>query len=118
MIRSVATFLLVVWATLSVACLFQYGKDLQGSPAPQELDERLVIQSLAINFPMSTLTFFTTKIPAPLSMFELDEVVSVWFFATLAGYIQWAMIVPWLIRWILKWRSTRKLRTLVQPKQE
>lgn len=87
--KRLAWFLLAVWAVLSVTVL---GRFLAEAPLDTtgEIRLRFVLETVVINFPISTLLMLTTPTEEPLWQ---------WCYFTLGGFVQWVLIVPWLIGW-------------------
>ncbi|HYO14488.1 MAG TPA: hypothetical protein VE685_14930 [Thermoanaerobaculia bacterium] len=84
-----AWFLHAVWAVLSVTVLarFVYEAPLDSTG---EIRVRFVLETLAVNFPLSALLMLVTPTEEPLWQ---------WCYFTLGGFVQWVLIVPWLIGW-------------------
>lgn len=103
--KRVAWFLVALWAILSVAVLARLIYD---GPADSEIRVRFAYEVLAVNFPLSvTLLYFFPEHP-----------VWQWFLCTLVGFVQWVLIVPWLIascrRVLRPWYKGRRSATGAQ----
>lgn len=105
--RAACRFFLVLWAVLSVAVLAQY---LRGPAAGEELQVRLAYQLVILNFPTSLLLLL---IPAKLPLWYLGftqpgDVIVHWCTFTLAGFVQWALLLPWVAAWLRRLRNRRR----------
>ena len=95
---------LAFWAILSIGNLAQFVHDVGGAPdsfAAGELEEKLFIETVVVNAPVSLLVAYATPVEAPSFGIGPSGIVAAWCILTLAGYIQWAILVPGIFRWVV-----------------
>ncbi len=94
--KRLAWLLLALWAIASVAVLARF---LYEGSEP-EMKVRYAYELLAVNFPISVpVVYLLPKHP-----------VGQWFVCTLAGFVQWVLIVPWLVDGCRRAISKRRRR--------
>lgn len=87
------------WLILSVGALGQFVYEVAMIPEPDslvpgELRVKLALELLVLNFPASAAL---SVVPLPIS-----GPVGEWCAMTLAGFIQWVILVPIFGRWLLR----------------
>lgn len=90
--------LLGFWAIFSVAILGQFLYDVGRIPDDttakwirSELEEKLVLEAIALGFPLSAVA---TALPIPWARGPVGQ----WCVFTFAGFLQWTVLVPMIAR--------------------
>ncbi len=86
--KSLGWLLIATWAILSVGILATFLRDSPGDSSG-EIGELLIYGLLTLNFPISTLAVYTA--PA--------DPIWQWCYFTIAGFLQWFILFPWLFNW-------------------
>lgn len=94
---------LAIWAVLSVAVLGQFLYDNSLDP---EIEEKFVYMLALANFPIS-LVLLVVPLPVPLWYLGFSDELAAWFNFTLAGFVQWAVLVPAIFKYMRQasWRN-------------
>lgn len=92
--RLAGVTLLVLWATLSIACLAQF---VYSCDQNAELEELLVLQLSILNFP-SSLVWLAIDGISPFWFLDLQGPFSYWVLFTFLGFVQWFLFVPLALR--------------------
>ena len=91
-------FLAAAWAVLSVAVLARFLYDGAALDHNSEITVRFTYEFLALNFPIS----------APLLYVAPAHPIWQWSFFTLAGFVQWFILIPLLWQWLRRRLSAAK----------
>ena len=103
-----------IWLAMCLTALVYACKGYQGS-SDWKLEEGLAFEMMAVSFPASFLVVAAlVLVGAGLGLFGLalpassrPEMTATWFLFVVAGYVQWFVVVPRLLR---RWRGKTKKR--------
>ena len=98
-----------IWLAMCLTALVYAYKGYQGS-SDWKLEEGLAFEMMAVSFPASFLVVAAlVLVGAGLGLFGLalpassrPEMTATWFLFVVAGYVQWFVVVPRLLR---RWRG-------------
>ena len=98
-----------IWLAMCLTALVYACKGYQGS-SDWKLEEGLAFEMMAVSFPASFLVLAALVLAgAGLGLFGLalpassrPEMTATWFLFVVAGYVQWFVVVPRLLR---RWRG-------------
>ena len=101
-----------IWLATCLAALVYAYKGYQGS-SDWKLEEGLAFEMMALSFPASFLVVAAlVLVGAGLGLFGLalpassrPEMTATWFLFVVAGYVQWFVVVPRLLR---RWQGKNK----------
>ena len=107
--RKIGVVLLAMWSVLSIGLLAQFLYDIQDPSASDqlvrgELQTRLVWCVFMLNFPSSILVSLIAVL-VPESEFLSRGPVSEWCILSMAGFVQWFVLAPMIVRWLVSLRQ-------------
>ncbi len=115
-VRKAAVILVrMIWLAICLTALVYAYKGYQGS-SDWELEEGLAFEMMVLSFPSSFLVVAALILAgAGLGLFGLalpassrPEMTTTWFLFVVAGYVQWFVVVPRLLRrWREKYRKEK-----------
>jgi hypothetical protein len=103
----------MIWLAMCLTALVYAYKGYQGS-SDWKLEEGLAFEMMALSFPASFLVVAVLTLGgAGLGLFGLalpassrPEMTATWFLFVVAGYVQWFVVLPGLLRrWQEKYRK-------------
>jgi len=103
----------MIWLAMCLTALVYAYKGYHG-PSDWKLEEGLAFEMMALSFPASFLVVAALILGgAGLGLFGLAlptssrlEMTATWFLFVLAGYVQWFVVLPRLLRrWLEKYRK-------------
>jgi len=102
----------MIWLAMCLIALVYAYKGYQGS-SDWKLEEGLAFEMMALSFPASLLIVAALVLAgAGLGLFGLalpassrPEMMATWFLFVVAGYVQWFVLVPGLLR---RWQGKNR----------